>query len=297
MNAKEVAKMTMYGGFVKYITENATQFAGNEPMEQNKIQIVDLYATLTSQAKQLATDNTTYSHEKTNTKQAMAETASTLAGIGQIGLRKAGLTTEAAQLHTALSDYLSVADVEAAALAGNTYTLLFSNKAVLVKYISDALLAQFETEIEKFNNTKGSSTQVKQTTPELTKSFKANVRGMDALVDDMVILGKLFKTAKPAFYNNLAANGELPPISVNHTGLSVTVKNKATHQPLANATLSLSTSSKTDISDDQGFAGIDTVRFGNAELILIATGFKPTTLHVSLNKGKDNHFDVELEAV
>lgn len=298
MDAKESAKLKMHNTFNTFLEKEQTVFANYKPMVRKHEQFRDSLSRSNELAKTLSNDNTGYSKDKKETKREMAEAIATLAGVAQVAFEEKEMWVEAQQMYIAPSDYIKGTEVEGKVLAEAQHAIITAHKDLLVPdYITEEELSTAQTLINNFHTSSSEGAVLQHSSPTETQNFKKIIKHKDKLIDDIKLLARKLSKTNPDFYERLIAVSVLPPIAVHHTYFSLTLLDKASKQPVANATASLSNSKKTGTSDASGNLSIDRVRQGNATLHLTAEGYKELNIQVSIQKGHDNHFELELEPV
>lgn len=298
MDAREAAKLKMYETFNTFLEQEQPVFVNYKPMVSKYGLFRESLTRVNELAKTLSNDNTGYSKDKKSLKVDMAESIATLAGVAQVAFEEKEMQVEAQQMHVSVSDYLRLSDVEAKVLAEAQYEILVAHKALLVPdFITEEELSSAGSLINSFHASTSSGALKQQSSPTETQNFKKTIKYKDKLVEDIRLLARKLGKTNPDFYERLLAVSTLPPVAVHHTYFSVTLLSKETKQPIANATASLSNTKKTGISDESGNLNIEQVRQGTATLHIKAEGYKELNIKVSIQRSRDNHFDLELEAL
>jgi hypothetical protein len=154
-----------------------------------------------------------------------------------------------------------------------------------------------QTLITTFTGTQGTSQAVRSATPAVTAQFKSNIKQTDNDAQNLVKLARKYKATNKSFFDALVAVCKTPAVAVHHTNVDVVVKNNATNTAIVGAIATLSNSKKTATSIDTGFLHFEQVSGGNATLTINATGYKPFSILIHINSGKDNSFNVAMEAL
>jgi hypothetical protein len=254
MNQREIAKTKMYNALDTFLTKNADVYAGNNAFIKDSTNFSNQLIAVNNLATILSVDNTGYSQQKLDAKNAMADNAAALCGFAVVGLKKLKKNLEASQLHISSTEYSHIPDTESKALAQSVHDEMFSVLALLSPdYITDTDLLDLQTLINTFSNTQGSAMSVNTGTPQQRNNFKQAVINIDAIIADILLLARKYETSNAEFYNNLVAQTAIPVVNIHHTTFSATVKKKVDNTPIANATASISNSKKTGASDSNGF--------------------------------------------
>jgi hypothetical protein len=137
----------------------------------------------------------------------------------------------------------------------------------------------------------GENTSVHELEPLDTDKFKKSFRPTDKAMRTLDNLSRF----NDDFHLQVLKLTAVPPIAVQHTTVSVTVKDKIRKTPIEGATGVLSVSSDVGSSDYNGEMFFEHVRNGpNRTLMITAPNYIDVLLHIGINQGQDNHFDVEL---
>ena len=293
MTNTEQAKMTALLGTGKYMADNSGAYTGVQLIIDARAEFDTAFADTTLKAAAAKVDNSGFSEDKATKKIAAIQEAAAICGYAKQDWDTAQPTL-AGQLHDAETDY-QLADSDCAALLLQVYGVLNTNSALLnPAHVSATELTDFQGLISAYTSEQGSSDAAHEAKPELVAAFKK------ALAVSMKKRNKLLKAAKKVrktqvkFYDGLLLVAEIPTITVRHTHIHLTVKNKATGLPLAGVTASFSTSVKTAVSDVDGHIVIDGFRGGNTTATFKKTGFVDLVVVLHIKSGKDNVLEVEM---
>lgn len=295
MDARQESKIKMFNGFDTFLDENESVYLGNKPLEKLRANFKKGLTTVNDFAAKQSTTKTGYSEEKRLAKIEMGTEAAILSGFALVGFKETKNTLAASKLHISITDFTGLNDAEAPAMVLDTYNLLKDNLSTLVDHVSqddiDNLLALYV----KYLETQGSSEEVNASSPIQTAEFAESIKDQDEIIDDIRLTARKFMKSNPTFYKELIANSTPPPVIVHHTTLSISVTHKITKQPIANAAGKLSNSKKTGTTNAKGFMIVEQIRNGRAQLILSAPNCKDLEVEIVIIRGKDNHFDLEME--
>ena len=141
-------------------------------------------------------------------------------------------------------------------------------------------------------NAVGSSTNVHDADPINTDKFKKSFKPVDARMKRMQNLSRF----NDDFHAKIMQLTDIPTITIQHTVVTVTVKDKITGNPIEGATGLLSVSDKVGSSDYTGLMFWDMVPNGPDKTLKITMpNYIDVLLHIGINQGKENHFDVLME--
>lgn len=296
MNNLEQAKMTRNEGIATFLNTNAAAYTSDNAMKALVTRFLKNKKAVTDDAALMTADNSGFSQMKVDAKFDAADFAATLCGAAQVKLDELGKHDVSVLLHDAVSYYTAPADADAATRLQAAHDVIDANLAIITDdYVKAAELASLQTLIDTFNATTGTSQAVHSTTPAVTASFKSNIKLTDADAKDFVKLVRKYKSSNKNFYEGIIAVSKTPAVAVQHTSVDITITDAATNAPVAGAVATLSNSKKTAASIANGFAHFEQVGGGNVTLSITATGYKPFTMLVHINAGKDNSFAASLE--
>jgi hypothetical protein len=298
MNNVEQAKITRNEGMEVFLNQNSNTYKSDVALNALVTKFAANKKAVTDIAALMGANNSGFNQNKADAKLDMGDFAATLSGSAQVKLDSLGKHDVSMQLHDAISYYTSPADAEAAARAQAAHDLMVANLTDLSPdYVKQEELDTFQTLINTFTGTQGVSQAVRTATPAVTTQFKSNIKLTDTNAKDLVKLGRKYKAGNKPFFDALVAVCKTPAVAVHHTNVDVTIKDSATNNPISGAIATLSNSKKTAASIDTGFLHFEQVSPGNANLTVNAIGYKPFSILIHINSGKDNSFNVAMETL
>jgi hypothetical protein len=294
---REQAKMLGYEGLHEWLHKPPTIaiYTGNAPF----VAAVAVFDTKYQNNKDLSplthTDNTGYSVTAMNALNAMAKKAAILSGLGQVKLEIDGNLDEAGKFHIFENFYNRGAYEKCIKNGKDARKLLFDNIDDLTGYVVltdltdpgglDELIGACESAV-------GENTSVHELEPVDTDKFKKSFKPADKAMRTLDNLSRF----NDDFHTQVLKLTAVPRIAIQHTVVSVKVTDKITKQPIEGATGVLSVSSEVGSSDYLGEMFFEHVRNGpNRTLLISAANHKDVLMHIGINQGQDNHFDVEME--
>ena len=294
MTNEQSAEMTSHLASIDFFGRNAAIVNQNPVFKAAVDEFKANYDAEKAYGAILATDNTNLSEEKIALKAKMIEDLVEMTGYAFVALNKAGKTHDAEQLDTTPTDY-ALGDNEAYDLAKANLQLLKDQTAIISpNYVSADDLKDLETTIEDFINAKGETQDILKITPAQREAFKDALAKTKVSIEHIRILAKKFKKTNKLFYDELMRVTTVVLTNVNHTSLSLGIKDKDGN-PLANVTASLSNSKKTATSDAKGYLKIDEIRNGITTITITSPNHKDYTQEVRIVRGRENHVEVVLE--
>jgi hypothetical protein len=301
MTNREQSQTAMAITLDQELTTDAAAY-DNDP--DFKAQVVDFRAKL-AENKQAGlaahVDNTGFSQEKLNQKIVLSEEASNISGKAFVRFTKLGKLSLADQLHIEPSDYMHVADAESARIAQAGHDFLATNIADLgPTLITIAMLVDYQKEIDKFTELKGSSEAVHEVSAELTKKFKASFKPMIDEVDHLKLMVRDYKKSNNGFYTRLMASAAIPTVNIHHTYVAVTVTGRDSGRPLENFVCALTNGKKSAKTDWEGNATIEETKAGADVLTVSIVDDNGNTKvvyseHIKIKRGTTNSFKVVIE--
>ena len=294
MTNLEQAKMNRNNALLSYLNDNAAVTASNLPFTTQKDKTSTDVAACILAASKAGADNTGFSEEKLAAKTAMARLAAQLCGYAQVKFDLLEKYSLSEQLNESETFYLAAADAEAGARALAAVNVMTENISDLTDYVSASQLDDLTEAIGEFMQAEGSSGSVHSASPALTQAFKSALKKTDIDVKNITKLGKFYELSNPGFYEGLLEVCQIPTVNVHHTNVDLTLHDSVDGTPIANATASLSNSSKTGTSDATGFLHIDHVQMGNATLSITCTGYEPLSMLIHILNGHDNSFNLQM---
>ncbi|MEI9933352.1 MAG: carboxypeptidase-like regulatory domain-containing protein [Ferruginibacter sp.] len=145
----------------------------------------------------------------------------------------------------------------------------------------------FNSMIGKADTTAAVSTTANTSINNLIKELHTNITHFDLLVDE-------FESSNPAFVQGYHINSSLDSTGVHHSGIEGAVTVKATTQPVANATITISATGKADkifTTDINGAYHADRISAGDYAVTVSATGFTSQTITHHVLRGKIDEID------
>ena len=298
MTNKEQAVTTMITALGVELVKDNGAFAGNQDFIDEVGLFNDNAKKNSSAATAAHVDNSGFSAEKLKAKLALTALVSNLSGKAYVKFINLGKLSIAQQLHIEPSDYSHAADSNCAKLAQEAHDLMDTNIGDLTPNTIDAgMLNGLQKSIDFFKNTAGSSDTVHETSPELTKKFKASFKPVMVNVEHLRLLGRDYETSNNDFFTKLMASMVIPPINVHHTIVSITATAKSTGKAVENVVFSLTKAGKSATTDFEGNAEIDEVKAGKDILTGVYNGAVIYTAHIAIKRGKTVHFDVVIESL
>ena len=105
------------------------------------------------------------------------------------------------------------------------------------------------------------------------------------------------ESANKGIYEGLLAVSNLPAVNIHHTTVNITPRAKENSSIINNGTAGLSNTEKQGIRDFDGVIHFDRVRNGTGVILTVnAPGRKQVQMQIGILAGKDNSFDVMMEA-
>lgn len=297
MDNKEQAKMTRLNTTTTYLAEPtiAAMYATDNAFKAMVAKIVSSQTEVAALAAKTGADNSGYSQQKMNAKLDMSFDAAVYSGNAYVHFEEAGKHDLSSQCHINSSDYSSLADSAAAALAQEAHDFLNSHIAELSPdSVTAANLTDLQAKINTFIATQGTSGVVHQVSAADTAAFKAALAVADDRIAKLLILAKKYKKSNANFYDKLILATTLPPVNIHHTNLIVTVVNATTKVAVAGATIAIEGSIKTATTDVNGIAKLEKIKAGNSNVTIAAAGLTAKTIIIAVQRGKDNAINVEL---
>jgi len=160
--------------------------------------------------------------------------------------------------------------------------------ATLTAMVADA--TTFNGLIGKADSTASTSTTANTAINTIIKTLRTNLTHFDLLINE-------FESSNTAFVQGYHINSSLDTTGVHHSGLEGTVTAKATGLPIANATITVSATGKTDksaITDLNGAYHADRISTGDYTITVTATGFTTQTVIHHIVRGKIDEMDFAL---
>jgi carboxypeptidase family protein len=160
--------------------------------------------------------------------------------------------------------------------------------ATLTGIVTDA--TSFNGMIGKANTTAAAGTTANTAINVAIKNLCSNITHFDLLVDE-------FESSNTAFIQGYHINSSIDTTGMHHSGIEGTITSKATAQPIANATITISALNKTDktfTTDMNGYYHADRISTGDYTITIAATGFTSQTLTHHIVRGKIDEVDVAL---
>ncbi len=297
MTNVEEAKIKRDNSLCIFLDNNATAFAGDVAFEAIATKTIADYALTVIAASAAAADNTGYSLEKVIAKKAASVMTSELCASSQVILDLLGNIIVATSLNSAVTYYSSATDVLAESRMQNAHDVMSTNIVEITEdYVTVAQLVTLQASITTFKNLSGSNTTVNATFPVKTKALSTAVKLGSADVLNIKKLAKKYEITNPTFYEGLQKVCKIPPITVRHTPVKITVTDVATGLPLPNARGTLSKTKELGVGTDKGIINYTNVLAGLAIATCMLDGYITSVKNVRIKRGKANEFAFVLVA-
>jgi hypothetical protein len=293
---REQAKMLGYDGLHEYLNKPTTVaiYSGDTPFSDEVVIFNAAYLANKDRATETNTDNTGFSDEAVAARETMAKKAAFLSGRAQVKWENAGLLTLAGQCHIFETDYLGGSFANALNLGKAAHTLMNGNIGTLTGYVTAADLLALNGLNTDLENKMGADVAAHATEPIDTEKFKLSFKPVDKSMKRMQNLSRF----NDDFHKQIMKLTGIPTITVRHTYVSCTVKNSVTGAVIEGATATLSVTEKVATTDHLGNLLFSQVRNGqNVVLTINAAGFQQLLIHIAVNQGEDNHFDLGMMPV
>lgn len=298
MTNLEQAKMQRNKATDNYLSSNAAVFASDNVLIALAAKAKTNFATAEASAALASVDNKGYSAEKVTAKNNASVAASTLAASAQLKLEAIGKHSTSVTLHDAESYYNAPSDAIASARLQEAHDIMAANLNDLKPdYVTDAELTSLQALIDKFAHTAGSSASVNQSSPSLTKQFKADLKVTDTDIADIQKRAKKYQLTNTKFYDGLMNVTEIPAVAVRHTSVEITVTDE-NGDPLEDVAATLATSKETPLSDLNGILHFDKIsRAGQVILTLKKPGYKDVRTYIHVVSAQTNPFSFTLDKI
>ena len=129
-----------------------------------------------------------------------------------------------------------------------------------------------------------------------TKALSTAVKKGSADVLNIKKLAKKYLVTNPTFYDGLEKVCKIPPITIRHTPVIITVTEAATGLPLAKVHSTLSKTTELGVGTDAGIVNYTNVSAGLAIATCMADGYITGVRRVRIKRGKTNAFAFALVA-
>jgi hypothetical protein len=168
---------------------------------------------------------------------------------------------------------------------------------LLTGYVTAGNLSDLQTLINTYSQKQGSSDNAHQLEPVDTAAFKASFVPVDKSIDKLLLLGRfLIDTPDEELYNQLVAVTNIPAVNIHHTIVSITLRKKEDSSIIANGAAALSNTAKAGVRNFEGIITFEHVKSGPGVIVTAtAPGRKQTQVPVTIERGRDNNFDIMME--
>ena len=296
MTNTEQAQKTMFAALKKELEDDSAAYSGNQDYEDEVTAFLTALVDHETKAAAAHADNSGFSADKLKQKIVLADLASNLSGKAYVKFVNIDRLDLAEQMHTEPTDYKQPADSQCATLAQAAHKVMNDNLTLLSpNTITAAMLTDLKNETDKFVALQGTSETEHEVSPALTKAFKDSFKPVMLRVAHLKYLTRDYKTSNPGFYNRLMASTVIPVINVHHTYVEVHATGKMSGHAVEGMTFSLSNSTKTAVSDWQGYATLAEVRNGEAVLKGEIGGVVKYEAHIVIKRGTTNKFEAKIE--
>ena len=269
-------------------------FTGNAKLNAKIAKLVLAWEDNKKAAAAAYPDNSGFSQLKRDKKLALCETASTVAGMGHVALTDLGKIDIADTLHVNLSDYLPFADSVTQTLAQATHDILVENIDDLDDYVTEVELEAFQTEIDTFGATKGTSDTKHEESPLLKKAFEVSFIPVRKLIEQLKMLMKPYKKSNRACYDRVIASMEIPTVNVHHTYVTICASEKGTGQAMVGVIFTLTKGKKTGSTDWEGLLTLEKMVAGDDVLTGVYNGKVVVEAHIHIVRGRTSSFNFEI---
>jgi hypothetical protein len=282
MNNKLEAKVKRDNSLATFLGDNATAYAGDTAFEA---------------AAAAEVNNTGYSYKKVIAKDDASVLASQLCGNSQVSLDLSGNFIVSKSLNPNVSFYSHASDVTSAARLQNAHDIMSTNVSIITpEYVTPAQLTTLQTKINTFTGLSGTTTSVNSTSPILTKAVSddAKIGAADVIV--LKKLGKKYQITNPTFYSGLEKVCKIPPITVRHTPVNITITDSVTLALLPGVKGTLSKTKELGSSTSAGIMAYTDVSAGLAISTYKLVGYITGVQNVRIKRGVANTFAFALVA-
>jgi hypothetical protein len=280
----------------KELNDDIEYYKDNNAFKAEVLLFFNAWAINKAAGEKANINNSGFSQEKLDQKNKLSKIASNHSGksyVKFINLEKVSL---AEQLHTEPSDYSHKADAECARLAQVAHDFLAENINLLnPDVVTPLILQEFQNEITRFMELKGSSEVVHEVSPELTKQYNASFAPVMMRVRHLKLLVRDFETTDNGFYTRLKASTKIPPVNVHHTFVEGKVMGKLSGNPLVGAVFSLTKAKKSGTTDNNGYFLIEKVKSGKDTLTGMFNENIIYSENITIKIGKTTHVEIIVE--
>jgi hypothetical protein len=297
MTNTQQAQMTMFVALSTFLHDNESSYETNVDFMAEVVAFIAAYKANKEAAVAAHADNSGFSNDKLTEKIILSDMASNLCGKAWVKLRNIGKQSIAEQLHIEPSDYNHVADSQCAVLAQSAHDVMTLNIAFLGNTITAPMLVDLQKQIDKFLAIQGTSDTVHEVSPALTKQFKDSFAPVMAIITNLKLLARDYKTSNNEFYKSLLASTVIPAINVHHTYVAINALAKSTSKPVIGAIFSLTKGLKSATTDTDGNATIEEVKSGKDTLTGVLSGNVIYTGQITIKSGTTNHYHLIMEGL
>ncbi len=295
MNHREEAKITRDNGLCTFLGDNAAAYAGDVAFGTIATKTIADYALTKIAAAADAADNKGYSLDKLVLKEKAGVLACQLCASSQVKLDSIGNYIVSKSLNATVTFYTKASDAKAASRLQNVHDVMSNNLTdITADYLTAAELVELQTEINSYTSASGTTTSVNTTSPVVTKALKNAITTGSTDVVSIKKLAKKYMKTNPTFYNNLLKTCKIPPITVRHTPVVITVTNATTGTPLENVKGTLSKTKELGTSNPAGIINYTNVSAGAAISTYKLEGFITGVQNLKIARGKTNTFNFAL---
>jgi hypothetical protein len=297
MTNTEQSQKAMFVALEQELETDNAAYNGNEDYEAEVVLFKAAHADNIAKAAAAHADNSGFSAEKLKEKGVLSDMASNLSGKAYVKFINKGREDLAEQLHIEPTDYKQAADSQCATLAQAGHDLMQLNLGLLspTHTVTDAMLIDFQNEINKFMSIQGSSETVHEVSPMLTQEFKDSFKPVMMRVDHLKYLTRDYKISNTGFFDRLMASTVIPTINVHHTYVDVHAVWKNSGKPVEGMIFLLSNCKKTGSTNWEGNAKLEEVKRGKAVLRGELASKVKYEAHIVILNGKTNHYEVVIE--
>ena len=241
MTNREQALTTMFTGLKTQLEQEADVYQENEDFKDEVKTFESAFEYNKKCGIEAHVSNSGFSLDKLAAKEKLSDMASNLSGKAYYKFRKLGKLNLAEQLHTEPAEYLRASDSNCASLAQGAIDLMRANLEDLgPKTVTVEMLEDLRKCIVHFEEMQGTSANVHEVSPTLTKKYKDSFEPVLVSVENLKWLGRDFKEINLGFFERFMASTVVPTINVHHTTLSISATAKSDESPLPDVVFTLS---------------------------------------------------------
>ncbi len=299
MNHKATAQLSTNEALHQYLNNKevvallANDLAANNliiKFEANRVKSI-------ASAAAAGVNNAGFSTDKLNAKEAMAFKAACMAGSAQVKFDELGKHSLSKQLQDSETYYLHAADSESSTYAQAACDLLTLNLTILTpEFCTAADLLEFQSLINSFMVTQGSSLKVHKISPELTLQLATDLKASRKNTTDLIKITKKYKKSNNVFYKSLV-DVSRPKLVVHHNDVLLTIIDQKTGNLIKGAAATLSNSTKTGSSNEEGTILLEEISGGNPTLTIEADEYIKYSAPIHVESGRQNEFKIVLTRI